>query len=101
MLRLIEAVADPPFDPDTQKLAPFSYQVLADRVEKSRSVVALTPSELSALARQKLAATNERWLEALEALIDVLVTKGTLTLADLPPDAEAVFTERKNLRQQT
>ena len=99
-LRPIVPIADPAFDPDTQKLSPFTYQILADRVEKSRSIVALTPGELSALARQKLAATNERWLEAIEALMDVLVSKGALTFADLPPDAEAVFTERKNLRQQ-
>ncbi len=99
-LRPIVVVPDPPFDPDTEKLGAFAYKVRATTVEKSHAPVPLTSAELKALARQKLAVTDDAWLEALEVLVDTLIAKGVIALADLPPAARDVLSERKALRVQ-
>ena len=99
-LRPIARFADPPFDPDTEKLGAFAYKLTAATVVKRRDVVPLTSAELKALARQKLSVSDDAWLEALEALVDTLIAKGAIALADLPPAARDVLNKRKALRVQ-
>lgn len=56
----------------------------------------------AAISKKKLeiASTDEGMARICEDLIDVLVLKGTISIKDLPEDAQKKLTERKSLRSQ-
>ena len=98
-LRPIQVIPDPPFDPETKKLGPFSYTTLPGRVMKARNVVPLSVAEKDTRRLGKIAATDVALLGAIEGLVDALLRKGAIVLTDLPADTRATLSERKALRQ--
>lgn len=56
------------------------------------------PTKAADDAAAQLAASDDGEIRVLDDLIDVLISKGTITLADLPPAARAKFTTRKTAR---
>ncbi len=60
-------------------------------------VPGLSPAQVAA---QQLGANDALMFRALEVLIDVLLTKGTIAPTDFPPAVRAMYQSRKALRNQ-
>jgi hypothetical protein len=77
-------------------------QVVADldtgEVVRRQAVVAMTAEEKVLWAKDRLAHTDSGMPRIIEDLIDLLVAKGTITLADLPLAVRDKLAARKELR---
>lgn len=91
-LRPIQVLADPPFDADTQKLSPFSYQVLANKVQRSRRIVVLTQAELAARNQEKDAAAAARVVDPfIKILIKWLAGKFGIPTTQARDEIKALY----------
>lgn len=99
-----------PYDPDTQAITgeTFVYDSDRDEVDQVFTIVNYTAGQLAQKAKNKLfneagsalTTSDQTMPRGTEDLIDTLITKGTIVLADLPQEAQDTYNLKKAMRTQ-
>ncbi len=98
-LRIVPVVEDPrpAIDETAQALEPVPAKKGDAQPRDRWRVVDLTPDELAARKAGRVRATDTHMAAVVPALVDALVDKGVMALADLAPAARTALAERKAL----
>ncbi len=87
----------PGFDPATQKLSPETATVFATEIVASRSVVALTPTELDNIDKGKIVGAMLDHAFITIKLVDILLAKATIAAGDFDAETRQEFLDMKAL----